>query len=351
VQPDWIVQKTEYAMKSSATIRLHIGNAIPRGNENETMDIIDLWHQIGSYFRQHPFLARRGTRSEAGSYLVTLDAIPLVKTLEQAKEQSGSFTRHQQAYVLNADVAIDGELIITIDSESHEIAEEESYQVATAFVQQLVMAAHIVYPGSLQILNARFIGENAHRYEAQHFDTGIFHGALRASIENSWPTLEKPAFEKVWRWLEVSEISQAGAAIKNINKALSTLLKVAEQRHWDSARTALLVMYQLEILLDCRQLNSLDTVRSRTRLLLGNIPEAADCLQELHEVRNHLFLANQPVYPPPLIFHTPETALKEQLEQHNSAVEAGTALVLKLLQDLIAHDAYHYTFTESFTRS
>jgi len=213
------------------------------------------------------------------------------------------------------------------------------------------MAAHIACPGSLQILNARFIGENAHRYETQHFDARMFHGALKISIDNEWPKLQQLTFDKVWSWLEATEVSQTYTAIKSINKVLFTFLKVAEQRHEYSARTALLVMYQIEILLDCRQFNSLEDVRNRTRLVLGNIPESADCLQELHKVRNHLFIANQPVHPPTLICHTNERALREQLGQHNSAVESGTALVLKLLQDLIAHDAYRYNFTESFTRN
>lgn len=338
-------------MKSSATIGLHIGNAIPPGNKKETKDIIALWQKISGFFDKKPFMARCGIGSEARPYLVTLDANPLLQPLKTAEEQSDSFTRHQQAYVDNADTTISGELTITITGKEHKLEEEESYQVATAFIQQLVMGAHITCPGSIQILDAHFTGDGAHRYEAQIFDAGIFHGALTASIENKWPSLEQPSFEKVWDWLDASEASQTDTAIAGINKVLFTLLKVAEQRHEYSARTVLLVMYQVEILLDCRQINSLDCVRDRTRMVLGNIPEAADCLGQLQEVRNYLFIANQPVHPPPLICHTTERSLHEQLGQHNSAVESGTALVIKLLQDLIAHNAYRYNFTESFTRS
>lgn len=337
-------------MTSSTTIRLYIGNAVPPGNESETREIIVLWQNLEDYFTEKPFVARSGMKSEAISYLVTLNASPLLQTLKDAKAQSGTFTLHHQAYVDNADIVIDGELIITISSNNEELKEEESYQVATAFIQQLIMACHIACPGSIQILNARFAGEGAHRYEAQHFDARTFHGARRASIENKWPKLEKHPFGNVWAWLENSEVSKTDTAIKNINKVLYTLLKVAEQRHEYSARTVLLVIYQIELLLDCRKFNSLDLLRDRTRLVLGNIPEAADCLQELHEVRYQLFISNHPVHPPPLICHTTETWLREQLGQHNSALESGTALVLKLLQDLVSHNAYRYTFTENFTR-
>lgn len=338
-------------MKSSATISLHIGNAIPPGNEHSTNNIIVLWQEICGFFSEKPFTARSDIGDEARSYRVTLDAGPLLQALEDAKAESGSFTQHLRAYMDDAGKSIEGQLVITISSKQHELEEEESYQVVAAFIQQLVMAAHIAYPGSVQILNARFLGDNAHRYETQHFDARMFYGALKTSIENEWPKLQTLTFEKVWDWLEATEVSQTFTAIKNINKVLFTLLKVAEQRHEYSARTALLVMYQIEILLDCRQLNSLWDVQSRARLVLGDIPEAADCLQELSEVRNHLFTANQPVHPPILICHTSESSLREQFDQHNSAVESGTALVLKLLQDLIAHGAYRYNFTENFTRS
>lgn len=340
-------------MNSSATIRLHIGNAIPPANENTSDDIIALWQEIGGFFKHKPFVSRHDNsdRGEARPYQITLDASVLLQTLQDARAQSGSFSLHQQAYVDNADINIGGELAITVASNHGDLAEEESYQVTTAFLQQLIIAAHIVCPGAIQILNARFVGDGAYRYEAQHFDARMFHGAHKASIENEWPVLNKHAFKKVWNWLEASEVSQTYTAIKNINKVLFTFLKVAEQRHDYSARTVLLVMYQIEMLLDCRQFNSLDLVRARTRLVLGDIPEAADCLRELHEVRYQLFTANHPVHPPALICHTTETALREQLAQHNSAVLSGTALVLKLLQDLIAHNAYGYTFTESFNRS
>lgn len=340
-------------MTSSATVRLHIGNVIPPGNENTTRDVIALWQEMGSCFMQKAFMSRHDINGDnpARPYQVTLDATELLRTLQDARAQSGSFTLHHRAHVDNADITIGGELAVTVESNSGALTEEESYQVAVAFLHQLIMAAHLACPGSIQILDARFTGDGAHRYEAQQFDAGIFHGAHQAAMENNWPILERLSFTKVWDWLEASEVSQTCTAIRSINKVLFTLLKVAEQRHDCSARTVLLVMYQIEILLDCRQFNSLERVRDRAHLVLGSIPDAADCLQELHDVRYQLFMANHPVHPPPLISHTTEAALRKQLAQHNSAVESGTALVLKLLQDLIVHDAYHYAFAESFTRN
>ena len=135
------------------------------------------------------------------------------------------------------------------------------------------------------------------------------------------------------------------------NKVLFTLLKVAEQRHEYSARTVLLVIYQLEVLLDCRQAGNHELLHARARSVLGAIPEQSNCLRELLEVRHNLFMASQPVHRPPLICNHTADALRGQIGQHNSAVESGTAMVLALLHDLIRHQSQSYTFSENWSRA
>lgn len=337
-------------MKSS-TIRLHIGNVIPHGNEVDTKHVIALWREINGFFNQpQQFSALSGIRGETRLYLVAMDASRILSVLENARDQSETFNGYRRAHIDDAGKTVDASLTLTISSENHSLEEEESYHVATVFIQQLVMAANIVRPGSIQILDAHFVGEGAHRFEAQNFDSRIFHGALKASVDNEWPKLHAHSLETVWQWLKGCQVSETDIAIKGINQVLFTLLKVAEQRHEYSARTVLLVQYQLEVLLDCRQFNSLESVSHRARQVLGRIPEAADCLAELHEVRHSLFMGHQPVRRLPLICHNTEKALRDQFDQHNSAVESGTALVLRLLQDLISHGAYSYEFTETFSR-
>jgi len=337
-------------MASSRTIQLHIGNAIPPANARNTGGIIALWQQIGTFFSDRPFHAQSGIKGAARAYSITLDTSPLLQAMEHARDQSQSFSDHRRAHIDSPDNRIDGELAISVTGQDQALEELESYHVATVFLQQLVMTANLIHPGAFQVLDARFTGEGAHRFEAQQYDARIFHGALRTATSNEWPALETPELESVWNWLEHTGVAKADTAIRDINRVLFTLLKVAEQRHEYSARTVLMIMYQLEVLLDCRDSRSLELLRNRTQLVLGAIPEAADCFTELHDVRNGLFLANQPVNRPPLICHNTAEALREQIGQHNTAVESGTALVLALLQDLIAHNAQGYNFTESMSR-
>lgn len=337
-------------MTSSATIQLKVGNAIPPGNEKETGEIIEFWRQANSFFANLPFQAQDRIGGAVHSYQVSLEAEELIIAMENARDESGSFSNHQLAHVDDPAKVIDAQLSVTVSAEGHVIAEEESYQVATVFIQQLVIAVNLVKPGAIQLLDTCFAGTHSHRYEAQNYDSRIYYGACKASIENRYPLVKGLSLEAVWTWLEDTGISQRDTAIKSINEVLFTLLKVAEIRHEYSARAALLVMYQLEKILDCRQINSQADVYHRTVLVLGQFPCSDKWLSELQDARNSLFTASVPVHRPPLICHTTEHALRQQSGQHHSAIELGTALVLALLHDLIAHGAQRYRFEETMER-
>jgi len=337
------------SMPSTSTITLHVGNALPNGNDQDSRRIIGLWQDISAFFTECRFTAPGRIGGKARPCMIKLDASAMLLRFEDACAKAGSFDDYLRAQTDDAGLAINASLVLGISAEDA-LEEEEAYQVASIFLQQLVMLANIMLPGSIQFLDTHFIGPGAHRFEAQVFDSRIFHGALKSAAYNEWPQLPRPALAEVWAWLEACETSHADTAISDINKVLFTLLKVAEQRHEYSARTVLLVIYQLEMLLDCRHVEAPGLIRNRARMVLGNIPQAADPINELCEVRHNLFRANQPVHRPPLICHSTARSLQKQIGQHNSAVEAGTALVVALLHDLIAHDVRSFVFTETMTR-
>ncbi|MEX1198375.1 MAG: hypothetical protein WEB57_11015 [Pseudohongiellaceae bacterium] len=338
-------------MTSSVTIGLRIDNAVPHGNESDTGTVIALWRTVDQFFDGKPFTAQDGVGGRPTDYRISLDASGLLQTFETASAQSGSFSAHQKAFAGNAGLAIDGALEITVQSVNGNLDEEEAYHVATVFLQQLVLAANLKNPGSIQLLGTRFTGQRAHRFEAQQFDSRILYGALKTARYDEWPPIDTSLdFAAIWSWLEQCETSHTGTAIRDANKVLFTLLKVAEQRHEYSARTVLLVLYQLEVLLHCRHASSSGPMHRHMRMILGDIPDAADCFNELYEVRHQLFHGNQPVQRPPMISHNTEAAIREMIGQHNTAVESGTAMVLALLQDLIRHGAQFYAFTETMAR-
>jgi hypothetical protein len=174
----------------------------------------------------------------------------------------------------------------------------------------------------------------------------LYYGAFRNLKDLGWWQRHNPGFGKVWQWLERAEGSHGNTALKPLDKVLYTMIKVAEQRNELSSRTALLVLYQLEMLLDCRSPLDARHLRNRIRMVLGDFPEAADCINELYGVRDGLLLGSRPVQRPPLVAHDAVAEFMEQIEHQDNPVEMGTALVLVLLRELISHDAQAFVFTE-----
>jgi hypothetical protein len=332
-------------MSTSTSIELNIANALPQANAADSVRIVELWRQIGQHFRNRSFAAQSRPGARVKLYNLSLDASGLVQTMEQAVQQAGSFDKQRAAHIEDRNARVAGSLLLTIADRTGEMQEREIYEVATLFLQQLVIAANLVLPGSCQILAAAYTGPGAHLVEAGVADSVIFGGARRV-LQDAWQ-LPAIGFDQVWSWIETLELSHTHTAIKAINKVLLTQLKVAEQRHEYSARTVLLVLFQLEMLLDCHTRNDASLLRKRLRLLLGDIPERIDCIKDLFVVRSELLQGHQPVMRPPLLAHDMQEELEDLLGQHNMTVINAAALVQALLAQLISKGGSDFVFSES----
>lgn len=338
-------------MSSKSSIKIDIGNIIPHGNAQCTGQIIALWRQLGELASACPFVApvksRSGSTQVACS--ITLDTGEAIAVMEAARDAAGSFDAFRLKHTDDASLAVAATLTLDIDGEQ-ELTPLAAYEVATIFLQQVVLAMNVALPGSVQMLNTTFRGEQEHQVEAPVFDALVYSGARNAYLAHGWPTVAGPALPAVWQWLDTCETSATRTAIKGINKVLFTLLKIAEQRQDYSARMVLMVLYQLEVLMDCRNPQTYRPLRNRIRQVLGDIPESADCLKDLYQVRASLFSGDQPVRRPTLVHHSARDEITEQLDQHDTMVELGVLLTVALLQDLVNNQATGYAFSESFSR-
>lgn len=334
-------------MSTSITIELAIANALPPANAADSTRLLELWREIGDYFRNHAFSAQYRPGAQVKLYNISLDASGLVQTMEQALQLAGSFDAQRAAHTLDRNANVSGNLLLTVADRTGELQEREVYEVATLFLQQLVIAANLALPGSFQILMAGYVGPGAHLVEAGVADAVIF-GSVRKVLREGW-SLPTVGFAQAWNWLDALELSHSHTAIKAIDKVLLTQLKVAEQRHEYSARTVLLVLFQLELLLDCHSRNDGALLRKRLRMLLGDMPKSVDCIRDLFSVRNELLQGFQPVTRPPLLAHDMQDELKDLLGQHNMTVINAAALVHALLLQLIAKGGRDFVFSESVT--
>lgn len=337
-------------MTDSSTIHLHIAKAVPQGNVKETQNIVQLWQSIAGYFQQRDFQAQANPGADRHHYQLSLDVSPLLQRMEYAQGSYESFDDYLKVHGQDQEKRVDGDLSLTVVSQSRGHDELEAYQVATLFLQQLFLAATIAVPGSIRLLDTRFTGREGHRFDAQCFDSDIFSGARQFAQHNDWPPLASLAFAEVWTWLEALETATVHTAIKGINKVLFSLLKLAQQRHEFGARTVLLLTYQLEVLLNCRNAMSDQPLRKHLQMILGRIPEDSEGLEELYQVKLGLFEGDQPVVRPALASYGLAKRPRGQIGQHQGAVEQGVAAVLALLQDLVRHQAQGFEFQESLSR-
>jgi len=334
-------------MNMSKHITLTIGNALPHGNATESAGILALWQEIHKGFRQYAFSATAPGCAESRNYSISLDAGPLLALMEQALQGSGSFDSWRQAHVRDPGKSLAAAVQLEIGTADGAPEEQEAFAIATLFLQQLVVAANLAQPGACRLLQTTFTSEGGYRYEAPSFDSRLYYGAFRNLRDLGWWQRHSLGFSRIWQWLERTEGSHGYTAIQSLDKVLFTLLKVAEQRNELSSRAALLVVYQLETLLDCRSPMDARLLRNRIRLVLGSLPEAADCVGELYDIRDGLLLGSRPVLRSHLITHDDIAEFMEQVDQHNNPVELGTALVLVLLRELIQRDAQAFVFSES----
>lgn len=333
-------------MSSKHDISIDIANIIPHGNAQCTEQIIARWQELRQVASDCSFSAP--VKGKPVACTVSMDVEGAVSVMEAALE-AGSFDAYRLKCATDSSLPVGATLAISIES-ADSLSPIAAFEVATFFLQQVVVAMNIAFPGSIQLLKTSYGGDQSHQVEAPVFDAVVFFGARNALLAHHWPTLPNPSLAAVWAWLDGCEFSGSLTAINSINKVLFTLLKIAEQRQDFSARTVLMVIYQLEVLMDCHNAPGFKLLRNRIRQVLGDIPETADCLKDLYQVRGNLYGGDQPVRRPMLIRHSSGDEMLEQLDQQDNMVELGVLLAIALLQDLVVNQARGYGFTESFSR-
>ncbi len=337
-------------MQTTETINLDIHNAIPRGGAEASAKILALWQFVDGYFDASLFRVEDPYRGQTGEYSISLDASALISLMQNACSSSESFDHFRQQHAADSSVAISSVLRITVEALNARTEPYSVYHAASVFIQQLLLGMNLTLPGSCQFLGSRFSGAQAHRFEAQDFDSMAFYDAQLSASEHQWPALSELEFDQVWRWLEGAGTSERNTAITTINKVLIDMLKIAQQRYRYGARTAMLIGNQLEMLMGTQNDRDMQHLRERVSLILGRPPEAADCFKELYRLREALFLGDHPVRRPALVFHNADEEIMQQLAQHNSGVEKALAVVISLLQDLIKSGSEGYQFSEQMMR-
>lgn len=330
-------------MSSEQSFHIHVDNIIPHADKQASQEIFTIWKAAHQFFSEIDYQCVSADNSKLMDVQVKLDLSGPVEILESAIQRSESLDGYRQLHAENSDTETGAIFAIEIKS-ANTLSTEDAYYIASTFQQQMYLTMNLAFPGACKLLGARFVGHDAHLYEAQSFDSKIFYDARMSCLQESWPALQALDLPSIWIWLNEQGFSRSDTAISNINKVLVNLLKLGQQRHRFGSRSALLASQQFELLI-----GTLDEsyLRNRVRLVLGDIPESADCFVALLKLRNDLISGNHPVRRPALICHSINDESREQISRHNSTIELASSIMISLVQNLIKSGKNKYQFKES----
>lgn len=330
-------------MSNDIRFCFNIDNIIPHADERSTQAVIGVWQEAAETLSSTTLNCVHPSSGKYIDVTIKTDFSAILKRLQAAHTQSGSFDRYRRLHIQNGTTPVDAELALSLSVNGASLGNGDAFQIGSVFQQQLYLALNLSLPGACQMLGVSFSGQEAHLYEAQSFDAKVFYDARMSAHQQKWPTLNNLSVSQVWNWLNQTGLSRSDIAISDINKVLINLLKLGQQRHRYGSRSALLMVQQIELLLGQTELGR---QRERCKLVLGDIPEAADCFVELFQLRTDLFQGNHPVRRPALVCHTIDEENREQIAAHNSAIELAASLITALLQSLIVKGKEKFSFKE-----
>lgn len=333
-------------MTSELSFHIHVDNIIPHADKNASQGILSIWKAAHQFFSETDYQCVSADGNKILDLQVKLDLSGAIEIIESAIQRAESLDGYRQLHAENSDTEIGAILAISLSSAAgpDPISTQDAYYVTSTFQQQLFLTLNLAFPGSCKLIGARFVGHNAHLYEAQSFDSKLFYDARMTRQQEGWPVSQSLDLPTVWNWLYAQGFSRSETAISSINKVLVNLLKLGQQRHRFGSRSALLTTQQFELLLNTHDETQL---RSRTRLVLGDIPESSDCFVALLKLREELITGNHPVRRPALIRHSATEESREQISRHNTTIELAANIIISLLQRLIKTGKNKYQFKES----
>lgn len=325
----------------------NIDNIIPHADERTTQNILALWQDAAENLHGCTLPCVHPGSGKCVEVSFKADFSAILACLQDASTQSGSFDAYRRLHLQNSALPVGASLPLTVSCGDTRLEHGDAFALGYLFAQQLYLTLNLALPGSCQMLGVSFRGEASHLYEAPSLDSKVFYDTRMSAQQQNWPTLTTLSVAQVWNWLTQTGLSRSDVAISSINKVLFHLLKLGQQSHRYGSKSALLVIQQIELILG-QPLGQEETsrLRERCKLVLGDIPEAADCFIALFQLRTDLLQGKHPVRRPALIGHTLSEENRELVAAHNSAIELGASIVVGLLQNLIIKGQQQFSFRE-----
>lgn len=331
----------------SKNIEVSMGQPVPNVSSDAEDGVLNAWAQAQEWLKSVTFKVEDPFGDKLDIYHLSMDLSQVQAVLAEAK-QTG-FSAYRQRMLKESSPFSRAVINVSLEVEHAPEQQLTFYHAAGVAIQQLFLALNIAVPGSCQILNARYLGDECNQFDPPLLDATPFVNAYLSSVDTQWPAINVLEFKKVWQWLEQLEVSESEIALRPMAKVLFGLLELSQTPSELNSRDALLVSHLLELLTDMEEMEHLGLLKSRVKLILGEGVDEGDSLAELYRMKHDYVLGERPIRRPALKLHDPEEELVQQLRVHNSPVEEGIAIVLAILQASCLENGRGYRFEETYT--
>ncbi len=332
---------------SSKIIEVLIAQPIPNAPAGLQSDIITAWVQADAMLDDVTFKVEDPFDDKLDVYRLSMDLGQVIEVLEHATEHEGGFTKYRQL-MRQGSASINS---VTIKIELTVQAAPENtiayYHAAAVALQQLYLSLNLAVPGSCQMVDAKYPGDESVSFDPPVLEASPFIDAYLNNIDSQWPSLNRLNVADVWNWLKALKTSETETAILPVNKVLFGLLELGQSQAGLTNKDALLVCRLLELLTNTTEVINQSQISARILLILGHVSKDGDAIPELYRLKQAHAAGTRPFHRQVFKIHDFEEELLRHLCVHNSPVEEGLVIILAIVQKLCSSNGVGFDFDET----
>lgn len=319
-------------------LKVDIGNALPMF-EIPLAPVIDAWRVAEELFKDCDYLESS----------ITLDVTDILEVLDiladYSQERADRRSNHRASRGLSP---FGSELTIIVRGPA---APPRFDQLIPRFLENLYLAMNLSVPGSCNLYRTSFKSTRNYersvwrrRRETIRLDLAAqpFEGAALFAVERGWPTHQPIDLRRTWKWLNQTGLLALDVGESPWQRAVFTLLRIGnlESQYPDAI---FYCVQSIEALVSEGVPAPASVTKRRVESVLGVPRTHKNWFSDLQRIRSQVAHGTAPLVRLSGFLNTdPGNATKKSFEN----IDLSVAVLLALLQRLIAKDATRFQITE-----
>lgn len=300
--------------------------------------IVDAWCQANLLIKNHPFILSGKTAVD-----VTLDASNVIDLLESCRLlDEGDDERFNQRLKQWTETRDWSSISIAFDGPEDAIADNEHIAgIALALIQELFLALNLSAAGAGH-LNAAHCNQLGDQYSFAYYGDSL-ESAWCEARKWGWPKLSNIPFAETWNWLREVGFRDCWLAKEASHKALIALLECGRSQSHGEVEEVLMIARAIEALIGGDGINIGRALKRRIAKILDEPTTHKGWLADFYSLRSRIAHGDYPLIRPGFEYRDADGEIISKLWK---PLDQSKAVVLSLLQDLIAKRGASYGFEE-----